>query len=162
MGGRTVLFAVGGREFTTTTDVTGAAVASPALPPGGGLVTVSFAGDDLYAPSQAPATLVVTASAGAVTGGVTVGAGHGGFNAQSDGVTVRGELQFADFHAHEVTALGISGSRAWFAGAGDDGRPFVAYVQDAGEPGTADVFRLWIAGAPLADGMLSGGNVQVH
>jgi hypothetical protein len=60
--------------------------------------------------------------------------------------------------------MGISGRAAWFAGTGDDGRAFVAYVEDNGEPASGlDFFRLWIAGEPHAgNGVIAGGNVQLH
>jgi hypothetical protein len=46
---------------------------------------------------------------------------------------------------------------------GTDGRRFVAYVEDNGEPGRNDVFKLWVGGGSwTADGRLTGGNVQIH
>ena len=103
--------------------------------------------------------------------------GRGGFNVQSDatGAFVKGELQFQkgvgpgalNFHAPDMTALGVSldKKKAWFGGTGKDGSsPFLAYVEDNGEPGTNDVFQLWIAGTlqQSGTGALTGGNVQIH
>jgi hypothetical protein len=70
-----------------------------------------------------------------------------------------------DFHAHELTALGIAGDgrSAWFAGTTTGGQTLLAYAEDNGEPGGADVFKLWIAGVlQTGDGGVCGGNVQIH
>ncbi|MEK7872853.1 MAG: post-COAP-1 domain-containing protein, partial [Chloroflexota bacterium] len=96
--------------------------------------------------------------------------GHGGFNVQATISGVKGELEFesktVDFHARVMTALGISpdGKKAWFAGVGKDGKKFVVYVEDNGEPGRNDKFQLWIEGVPQnGDGSLTtGGNIQIH
>jgi hypothetical protein len=47
--------------------------------------------------------------------------------------------------ATNVTAIAIAGKTAWFAGFGNDKRPFLAYAEDNGA-GSRDVFKLWIAG----------------
>jgi hypothetical protein len=134
-------------------------------------VTVRFAEDSLYLGSLAAWTLVVRNGPGKVTAGVVrpASGGRGGFNVQSTGGAVKGEFQYhgasGNFHAHELTSLGVAadGRSAWFAGVGRDGRSFVAYVEDNGEPGTRDVFRLWIDDIPqVGDGSLAGGNVQIH
>lgn len=173
LAGRVVTFTVGGRSYAATTDVAGLAVARTAplqLAPGAYAVAVSFAEDALYLGSGAQGAVRVENSAGKVTAGVLQPAsgGRGGFNVQSDGGAVKGELQFhvgaLDFHAHAFTALGISAdeTRAWFAGAGDDGTPFLAEAVDLGEPGTSDRFSLWIGGVLRTGGGLRGGNVQIH
>jgi hypothetical protein len=139
--------------------------------PGSRAVEVSFGGDADYLASSAAAALDVAGTEGKVTAGVlrTPGGGRGGFNVQSDGERIWGELQFksggVSFHAHELTALAVAPDfeSAWFAGIGKDGRTFVAYVEDDGEPGRHDVFRLWIDDElQTGDGRLSGGNVQIH
>ena len=63
-----------------------------------------------------------------------------------------------------MTALGVApdAQSACFAGVGDDGRPFLAYVEDNGEPSTGDIRRLWIGGWLETDGPVSGGNIQIH
>lgn len=119
------------------------------LPPGPHLVTVRFAGDARYLPAQAMSTVSVSiGTRGHVTGGALRSSanGRGGFNVHSDGERVKGELQYrsatvANFHAGTMTALGVAadGRSAWFAGTGDDGRAFVSYVEDNGEPGNGDV-----------------------
>jgi hypothetical protein len=88
---------------------------------------------------------------------------------REEGGPLRGELQFQNgstsFHAHELMVLGLSVDprKGWFAGVGRDGRSFTAYVEDNGEPGTADVFKLWIDGVlQTGDGLLAGGNIQIH
>jgi hypothetical protein len=115
--------------------------------------------------------LTVTSSAGKVTGGGlrTANNGRGGFNVMSNGNAISGELQFQSalgkFHAHVFTSLAVSadGRSAWFSGVGRDGRAFTAYVEDNGEPGRNDVFRLWIDGVPQnGSGAMNGGNIQIH
>lgn len=172
LGGRTVTFTVGAATHTAVTGAGGAAsVSAGTLLPGTYAVTVAVAGNSLYDGATATCTLTITNTAGKVTAGTLRSAnnGRGGFNVQSDGSTVKGELQFQNgainFHAHTLTALAVSADRtkAWFAGVGVDGRAFTAYVEDNGEPGRTDVFKLWIAGVPQnGDGALTGGNVQIH
>jgi hypothetical protein len=67
------------------------------------------------------------------------------------------------FVALSVHALAIDGNAAWIAGVGRDARPFLAYVEDNGA-GSADRFRLWIAGVERTppDGRLRTGNVVVR
>jgi hypothetical protein len=115
---------------------------------------------------------VVETGPGKVTGGglkLSKNVG-GGFVAQRDADgNVKGELQFRvdreQFHAHIITSLTVSadGLSASFAGVGTDGRGFVVEVEDNGEPGRDDVFRLWIDGVLVAGGPLTvGGNIQIH
>jgi hypothetical protein len=65
-----------------------------------------------------------------------------------------------------VTSLAVApdGRSAWFGGHDRAGVPYLAYVEDNGEPGRDDVFKLWIRGVlqTPADGALAGGNVQIH
>ena len=173
LGGRTVTFTINGSTLTATTDAAGhAATSAPfGLLPGTYPVDVAYGGDSHYDASSAQATLTVRNTAGKITAGTMRFAnnGRGGFNVMSDGSAVTGELQFQDdstkFHAHEMTALSVSPdhTKGWFAGTGTDGRPFVAYVEDNGEPGTGDVFQLWIDGALVnGSGQPLSGNVQIH
>jgi PKD repeat protein len=178
-GGRSLSFRLGGSTGlgSATTDASGlAGVQSPGeLMPGSYSFTVSFAEDSHYTAAEASCTLTVTQSAqGQITGGGLRSANNsrGGFNVmRAEGGPLQGELQFQNgstsFHAHELTALGLSADmrKGWFAGVGRDGRAFTAYVEDNGEPGTTDVFKLWIDGVLQTgdgDGTISGGNIQIH
>ncbi|MDD5038477.1 MAG: PKD domain-containing protein [Dehalococcoidales bacterium] len=174
LGGRTITFTINGGAFSAVTDANGIAVL--VLPylllPDTYGITVDFPEDSYYLGSADQATLVVTNTIGGkVTAGTLRAAnnGRGGFNVQSNANGIKGELQFQNksinFHAHEMTALGISpdGTKAWFAGVGTDGETFIAYVEDNGEPGKDDVFKIWIDGVlQNGDGGLTGGNVQIH
>jgi len=173
LAGRLITFVVDGHTLTAMTDAAGNAsvAAPPGLMPGTYTVVVTFAEDSHYLASSTEATLQVDSTPGKVTGGSIQfeTGGRGGFNVQSDGATVKGELQYQNgserFHAHVMTALSVSpdGTKAWFAGVGNDGRTFTAYVEDNGEPGDADLFQLWIDGLlQTGDGHLSGGNIQIH
>ncbi|WP_323791546.1 post-COAP-1 domain-containing protein [Nocardioides sp.] len=115
-------------------------------------------------------TLIVSVSStdGKVTGGPSTSeGGKTGFNVQAGKKGLKGNLQYGrkgvKFHAHTMTALAVSTDKtsAWFAGTAKDGRSFVAYTEDNGEPGRDDVFQLWIDGT-LQTGAVTGGNVQIH
>jgi PKD repeat protein len=175
-GGRSLSFRLGASTDlgVASTDAMGQArVHSPGeLMPGRYVLTVSFAGDSHYSAAEARCTLSVTQSNGTITGGGLRLANNsrGGFNVMlAEGGALKGELQFqsdsTSFHAHTMTALGLSVDkrRGWFAGMGEDGRAFTVYVEDNGEPGSEDVFQLWLDGAPqTGGGALSGGNIQIH
>lgn len=116
-------------------------------------------------------TVTVSNTEGKVTGGVSTidGDGKGGFVVQNKKGKIKGSLQFKDdttnFHANEMTALAVSEDEtsAWFAGVGKDGRGFVAYVEDNGEPNVEDIFQLWIDGILHGGtGEMDGGNIQIH
>ncbi len=176
LGGRSLSFRLGTSTIlgTAATGATGlATVQSPGeLMPGSYSITVSFAGDSLYTAAEASCTLTITQSTGLITGGgLRLGnKSRGGFNVtRGEDGTLQGELQFQNdtvsFHAHTMTALGLSVDthQGWFAGVGDDGKDFTAYVEDNGEPGNTDVFKLWIDGVlETSEGPLSGGNIQIH
>ncbi|MDO8532560.1 MAG: PKD domain-containing protein [Dehalococcoidia bacterium] len=174
LGGRAITFTVNGNTITATTNASGVATATaPALlMPGTYPVAVAFAEDGYYLASTAQGTLTVQNTVGGkVTAGTLRSAnnGRGGFNVQADGTGVKGELEFqnntVNFHAPTMTALGVSPDKkkAWFAGVGKDGAPFVAYVEDNGEPGRNDKYQIWIGGTSQnGDGSLTGGNVQIH
>jgi hypothetical protein len=131
---------------------------------------VTFAGDARYLPSGTTAQLTITSTPGKITGGGLRALDHpgrGGFNVHH---ATKGELQWQNgtlnFHAPTITAVGVApdGRTAWFAGVGRDGRAYVAYVEDNGEPGRDDVFKLWVAGQlqTPGNGRLAGGNIQIH
>lgn len=139
--------------------------------PGNQTVTVCVADDDLGSVCKT-VSITFISTTGKITAGVLRfgNNGRGGFNVQSaDGVSVKGELEYhngaVNLHAHTMTAIAVSPDRTkgWFAGVLTDGRTFVAYVEDNGEPGRTDVFRMWVNGAlQNGDGKLTGGNVQIH
>jgi hypothetical protein len=164
--GRSVTFAAGGASFTATTAGGVATVsAGGALLPGSYALTARFPGDALYLAATAKGRLTVVNSAGKVTGDVTAANGMPiSFSVAGDGTSVRGSLTAGAFQASAVTALGIADRTAWFAGTGTDGRPFVATVTDAAEPGAGvDTVRLWVGGKlQTASGVVATGNVQVH
>ena len=175
LGDHDVVFDLAGTTYRARTDSTGVAKATTTAPlaPGKYAVAARFDGDALYLPSTASATLVVAAAStpGLVTGGALRSSanGRGGFNVHSDGQTVKGELQYqsptaGNFHASTMTSHGVApdGRSAWFAGVGDNGRSFLSYVEDNGEPGSRDVWRLWIDGRLETDGTLAGGNIAIH
>ena len=175
-GGKSLSFQLGGSTSlgSATTGATGgASVQSPGeLMPGTYPLTVTFAADSHYTAAEASCTLTVIQSSGTITGGGLRMANHsrGGFNVRfAEGGSVQGELQFqsdtTSFHAHVVSALGLAANnrQGWFAGVGRDGRAFTAYLEDNGEPGSGDVFKLWIDGVlHTGDGAISGGNIQIH
>ncbi|MDF2629471.1 MAG: hypothetical protein K0R39_3302 [Symbiobacteriaceae bacterium] len=173
LAGRTVTFSVDGNTLTATTDAAGhAAVAAPfGLLPGVYTVDLAYGGDSHYEESRSQATLTVANTAGKITAGTMrfPNNGRGGFNVMYKDGAVTGELQFQSdstkFHAHTMTALSVSPdhTKGWFAGIGTDGRTFMAYVEDNGEPGTGDIFQLWINGTLVnGSGQPLSGNVQIH
>jgi PKD repeat protein len=176
LGGRRLTFRIGDSAALgpVTTDALGlAGVQSQGeLVPGNYTITVSFAGDSHYEAAEAHCMITVIQSDGKITGGGLrfANRSRGGFNVKfTDGSDPKGELQFhsdtTSFHAHTMTVLGVSDDKrqGWFTGLGTDGRAFTAYVEDNGEPGSADVFTLWIDNVlQTGDGPLSGGNIQIH
>jgi PKD domain len=175
LAGHDVVFELAGATYHANTDASGLATANlpTALEPATYTLTLRFAGDDLYASSQATTTLevAVQATPGLVTGGALRSSanGRGGFNVHSDGVHIWGQLQYqsaiaGNFHASTMTSFVVTtdGRSARFAGIGADGRHFETYVEDNGEPGKRDVWRLWIDGRLETDGTLKGGNIQIH
>jgi hypothetical protein len=167
-----LVFTVGGQSLDSPTAGDGSASVRPATAVGSGTYTVSYAGSPTTLPTTATCSLAVSNSgSGKITGGpTTANGGKGGFNAQADKRGLKGDLQFQvggqNVHAGTITSLGVStdGRKGWFGGTLDDGRAFTAYVEDNGEPGGTDVFRLWVAGAELTPGQvaITGGNIQIH
>jgi hypothetical protein len=127
-----------------------------------------------YEGSQATANLLILNGEGRISGDVRSSAVDGlagsvSSVAHPNPSSLRGNLRWrtltSEYHADILTALGIAtdGRTAWFAGVDRVGRPFVAYVEDNGNPGRNDRFRLWIDGQPqtAAGGVIVAGNVQV-
>jgi hypothetical protein len=80
----------------------------------------------------------------------------------SDGTKLAGTLAFDGFRSIKATALALAGRKAWYAGLGTDGRPFLVYAEDNGPIGRRDVFRLWIGGVEqTSDGKVAKGDVAV-
>jgi Big-like domain-containing protein len=166
LDGRGIAFRAGGSTFSGTTSggVATAAVGA-ALMPGTYDVRAQFAEDGLYLASEAAGTLTVANSVGKMSGDAVLSDGTAvSFNVSHDGTTGKGTFAAGTLTAGKLTALGISGRAAWFAGTGADGRAFLAYAEDNGEPGRGvDVLRLWIAGEPQAgSGVIAAGNLQLH
>ncbi len=111
-----------------------------------------------------------------VTGGghiqVDGGQANFGFNAKRKNGALSGSLTFQDHpngvkvKADAITELTISGTEASFSGPCTinkvPGFTFTVTVEDAGEPGSSDVFRIELSDGYEAAGTLSGGNIQVH
>jgi hypothetical protein len=100
---------------------------------------------------------------GGVEGALTTSNGHvAALLVASDGNRLAGTLAFDAFRSTKAVALAVSGRKAWYAGLGTDGRPFLVYVEDNGPKGRGDVFRLWIGGVEqTSDGKLRKGDVAV-
>ena len=80
----------------------------------------------------------------------------------SDGTKLAGTLAFDTFLSIKATALAVSGRKAWYAGFGTDGSPFLVYAEDNGPKGRGDVFKLWVGGVEqTSDGKLAKGDVAV-
>jgi hypothetical protein len=164
--GRAIAFTAGGAAFAATTSggVATAGVGA-ALLPGTYDVHAAFAEDGLYLASEAAGSLTVTNSVGKVSGDAVLSDGTAvAFNVTHDGATARGTFAAGALTASKITALGISGRAAWLAGTVADGRAFLAYLEDNGEPGKGvDVLRLWVAGEPQpGSGVIAAGNLQLH
>ena len=86
----------------------------------------------------------------------------------------KGELQYVDHatgmivHSHDMTSLVVSPdkTKATFEGTctidGVSGFTFAAYVEDNGEPGKNDVFKITLSTGYSAGGTLLNGNIQIH
>jgi len=85
-----------------------------------------------------------------------------------------GELQYVDHttkmivHSHNMTSLVVSSdkTKATFTGEctinGVSGFTFKAYVEDNGEPGKNDIFKITLSNGYSAGGILLNGNIQIH
>lgn len=157
----------GGEPLALRTDAAGVVVVRD-VPPGAHTVTVEVPETPLYDPASGSASVAVGQSAGKATGTVTVAEGTASFDVQYDGRRTKGQLTWTSGATRitaQLTALGIDPTRrvAWAAGTTSDGRRVVLYVEDNGEAGVGDVFRLDLDGQPVtATGARTAGNVQVH
>jgi hypothetical protein len=176
------------QTFTATTDASGHASISVALPDGVYGISVSFAGDDFYLPCETAAdTLVTVVAAGAkVTGGGWIAIGTGrtsfGFNAipQAGGLFT-GQFQMRSnngknrFHGNVVSSLSGSGNMATWSGTGswngEAGYTYTISVVDKGSSGSrkGDTISITITSPTnvivfTTDGAQSikGGNITVH
>jgi hypothetical protein len=107
------------------------------------------------------------------TGGKKVDKASFGFNVMYQEGALKGELEYIDHatkmnvHAHDMTKLVVSNdkTKAWFEGTctidGVSGT-FKAYVEDNGEPGKKDVFKITLSDGYTAGGQLLNGNIQIH
>jgi hypothetical protein len=100
---------------------------------------------------------------GGIAAALTTSNGHvAAIAAASDGTRLAGTLAFDAFRSTKAVALSVTGRKAWYAGFGTDGRPFLVYVEDNGPNGRGDVFRLWIGGVEqTSDGKVAKGDVAV-
>ncbi|RZN37494.1 MAG: PKD domain-containing protein [Methanophagales archaeon ANME-1-THS] len=85
-----------------------------------------------------------------------------------------GNLQYIDhdtgmkLHSDSIDSISASGTTATFTGTatidGTSGYNFTVYVEDNGEPGDNDYFKIEIPehGNYVAEGQLQGGNIQIH
>jgi hypothetical protein len=99
-----------------------------------------------------------------------------GFNVmyQEGWAAPKGELQYVDHttkmtvHGPNMTSLVVSSdkTKATFSGEckinGVSGFKFKVYVEDNGEPGKNDVFKITLSNGYLAGGTLLNGNIQIH
>lgn len=111
---------------------------------------------------------------GKVTGGgwITDAKHSFGFNARYDAgaAAPSGQLTYQDkqagvrLKATSISLVAISGTHATILGSADvngTSTDFRVDVEDLGEPGRSDTFRI-VAGAYSAGGTLNGGNIQIH
>ena len=126
------------------------------------------------------ATVTITVNAVNTPGKVTGGGGQTdkganfGFNVQStDGVTIKGQLEYQDktvdinLHSTSMTSLNVLPDKtaAAFSGTGTiNGSPvtFQVIVKDNGEPGTSDLFSITISNGYSSSGTLTKGNIDIH
>ena len=93
--------------------------------------------------------------------------GHCTFSLSSDGNRERGDFLYkngsVNFHSATMTTLSVSqdGVYAWLSGVGDDGRTFVAHVENNSQSGKMK-FTLWINGAQQNNGAVKSGTIQVQ
>ena len=95
-----------------------------------------------------------------------------GFNAQFSAGLLSGHLNFVDqglkkkVESTSITSFTRAGSKATFTGLarvnGVPGVHFTVDVEDAGEPGRADTFKLVLGDGYMAGGVLLRGNIQVR
>ena len=118
---------------------------------------------------------VLVGTPGQVTGGGWITSTGGrvsfGFNAKSDGVRINGNCNVID-HATKtqikcltVDTLVVAGTHATFIGQARVNGAVTNYridVDDLGEPGILDTFKIQTDSGYTAAGKLEGGNIQIH
>ena len=118
---------------------------------------------------------VLVTTPGQVTGGGWITSTGGrvsfGFNAKSDGDKTGGNCNVID-HATKtqikcltVDALAVAGTHATFTGQARVDGAVTDYridVDDLGEPGVLDTFKIQTDSGYTAAGRLDGGNIQIH
>jgi hypothetical protein len=187
-GGTTILFTVSGAsstQGTCTTNQQGQCTFTYTGPelPGVDLITGCADNDNNGATDpgepcgEATKFWILPATApGQVTGGGwIVFAGdrvNFGFNAQSDGPgTARGNCNLIDhgtgahIKCQTVDSLVVTPTHATFFGQATIdgvGTNYRIDVDDLGEPGTSDTFKIQTDSGYLAAGTLQGGNIQIH
>jgi hypothetical protein len=107
-----------------------------------------------------------------VRGTAAGGRANFGFDASSTAGVLAGQLTYNDHatgkkvRSSSIDSFAVVGNKATFGGrATVDGVPGVAFfveVEDLGEPGTADTFRLVLGDGYGAAGVLLHGNIQVE
>lgn len=86
---------------------------------------------------------------------------------KGDGDRERGDFLYKNgsvtYHSGTMTTLSVSqdGSYAWLSGVGDDGRTFVAHVENNIQSGKMK-FTLWINGAQQDNGAVKSGTIQIQ
>jgi hypothetical protein len=113
-----------------------------------------------------------------VTGGGEInetspsGFGNFGFNAQTKGSGISGQLEYqnhasnVNVHSTSITSLCVTGNSATFSGTctkNNTSCTFKVEIQDNGEPGDGvDRFTISVNGGPAEGGVITKGNIQVH
>ena len=188
VGGTTILFTISGSvsaQGSCTTNAQGQcsfAYQGPQLP-GADLVTGCADNNEngVADPTEPcgeaskiwmlPATLP-----GQVTGGGWIVAANGslvsfGFNAQSDAQIAKGNCNVIDhgsktqIKCSSVDTLLVIGTHATLFGQATVGGVTTTYridVDDLGEPGTQDTFKIQTDSGYIAGGTLAGGDIQIH
>ncbi|MGH9910639.1 MAG: post-COAP-1 domain-containing protein, partial [Nitrososphaerales archaeon] len=132
--------------------------------------------------TQTTTTATTTTTTLPITEGKITGGGaqvsrntNFGFNVQSDGALIKGELEYIDkgatinLHSVKITTLSISldKTKGTFGGTatvnGVKGFTFTVEVEDNGEPGNNDKFKITIPELSYTkSGTLVKGNIQIH
>jgi hypothetical protein len=190
LGNVVVRFTVAGSVNTSLQCTTGAngqcsvTYAGPDLP---GADVISAYADangngtqDIAEPFGTPATkawVLPASTPGQVTGGGQILNATStdriafGFNAQNQNTGLKGNCSvvdpFSSVHVKclDVTSLVQSGTHATFFGNADADGTATTYridVDDNGEPGTTDTFKIHTSSGYTASGTLERGNVQIH
>jgi hypothetical protein len=144
----------------------------------GAFQTTSGGGNDAFVAKIANIVLPPGATSGKVTGGGSIDLSSSDFatfgfiaQAQLTSGEISGELQYVNhaskekLHSVMFTTFVISGNMASFSGTcTQNGTPcvFRVDVEDNGESGKNDSFKISINGGPQEGGTLRSGNIQIH